>query len=348
MSPTFTPLEPGAVDQIIQATRAATPQSVTNMRQTPRLTISELNDLNSDAIVARLRNTHDDNRSTVTKVLDMIDLPRNVVGRLVWGAVAPGALAEARQRGEIGAAGLPRVTGADALRALGVKNQVIRGVVGFGLDVAMDPLTYVGPAGWGLKVSGATGRTINVGARGAKALRRGIAQAAEGATVHNDEVRRLVEAAGFTADKIAELRTTLKDPRKVAGEIRAGVLGVQPSQGVLGRAGAATGKVLGFDPTFKGEASILGKYLDDGRWISIDPTLDAVQRSQAEAARAFYKRYGKGASGSLTEVGIRLGRGGSQVLHVPFTEIGLSVPAFTREEGPQKPSSRSPPPSPSL
>lgn len=326
----FGPLEPAVVDTIARATREAATTAP------KRMSVAEMNQASFEQLATRLRNQRDfDDRSVVTRVLDMIDLPRNVVWNIAARTVAPGAVREARETGDRGTFGLTRINASDVLRSLGVKNQIINGVVGFAGDVALDPLTYLGPAGAGLKLAGTTGRSIQVGRAGRKALLRGIEASAAGRAVANPVVDELLQAArgviNAAPDQAARLANA-KTPEEIASILREFTVGVQSPTNIVGSAGRAVAPFLGFDAQFRaGTNSILARHLDDAAHISIDTTTDAVSRRAALAARSFYRRYGKAADAPFREVGLRFGAGGSQILHVPFTEFGLAVPAFTPE-----------------
>lgn len=108
-------------------------------RKSPRISIQELNEFGAEALRKRLPEIRRkvDRRPTISKVLDVIDLPRNVIAN----AIASLAKVDVSQK-ERAALGVPRVWMSDVLKKLGVKNRVVRAIGGFGLDVAIDPLTY--------------------------------------------------------------------------------------------------------------------------------------------------------------------------------------------------------------
>src|SRR5690606_30735601 len=108
--------------------------------------------------------------------------------------IAPGVAARKRKELEFGAAGLPVVRTSDILEELGVENLLVRGVVGFIGDTALDPLTFLGPVK-GLSLAGSAARVSITGA-GRRALNRGIKAAAKGGVrqVRNPRVADVLTA----------------------------------------------------------------------------------------------------------------------------------------------------------
>ncbi len=58
---------------------------------------------------------------------------------------------------ERGAFGQPKLFASDVLEQLGVENKVVRAIVGFGGDVLLDPLTYIGGGGATIRLSSVAG-----------------------------------------------------------------------------------------------------------------------------------------------------------------------------------------------
>ena len=132
-----------------------------NKRRRPRLSIQELNARGVDAVrekwpelegAKRGLRREIDKRSSLEKVFDFIDVPRNIVANIIGGLAGV-------DRGKLPRAtgGLPRVMMSDVLSKLGIKNAVARGVLGFIGDVAIDPLTY-------LSAGALTGKAVARGA----------------------------------------------------------------------------------------------------------------------------------------------------------------------------------------
>jgi hypothetical protein len=72
----------------------------------------------------------------------------------------------------MGALGQPALFGSDILRAVGVDNRVARAVLGFGMDVAMDPLTFLpGPGNFAGLLTRRVGRTGEAAGRLIEAAR---------------------------------------------------------------------------------------------------------------------------------------------------------------------------------
>ena len=309
-----TDLEPPArrfvVNAITEANQAKVTPAIADKRAVKRMSIEELNSLDVDTLREKMRVKYDD-RTPLIKFLDLIDMPRNTVA----GLLAPSLRRKAEAEGETGTFGMGKVYGSDVLKSLGVDNRIARGVLGFALDVAFDPLTYVGAAPV-TKMANASGQAARISRTGMRALRGGIEAAATGAAVRDATVARLIESAGYTTEKLNELRKTGGD-KAVRDELATALLGSAKGD----RKRIFLDKA-GFDTKTPGGliAESFGKSLDD--------SVDAVGKSRIEASREFVRKYGKGGEGIK---GITFGDGGSQVAHIPFTDIGINVPAFTAE-----------------
>ncbi len=286
------------VDSLIRQNRKLVPAAAVEQRKTPRTTIADLNATDADELRDRLINTYRDSRTPFVKALDLLDAPRNVVANLLFnqtGLVNPNKM-------ERGAFGLPKVYASDALDALGVHNHVARAIIGFVGDTALDPLTYAGPAGWGFSVAGKAGEGVQVGARLARGIRAGVKQVAKGGVeaVAHPETRELfatlAENAGREFKDNAELAAHLSE--KVHGKAVSGKVGQFFSRVGLHEERRG-GSVLADELTAEGQVG------------------DAVRKALAYG--------GKGSA-----PGLRFGSAGSTVAHIPFTELGVHVPAFTR------------------
>lgn len=314
------------VDGLIAEHRRATPAEALEQRQVERLSIGELTDLNSDQIARRLASMRFDNRSTVEKVIDLIDLPRNQIFNLA----APGIARKKAMQGDFGAAGTPEVTGADVLRELGVDNSVLRGTLGFVADVAFDPLTYVGGGAVKTTLRAGTqgGRRVSLefGRKGSNALKGGIKAAARGEEVADRTVRNLVETAGFSRERLARLREAGFSEGGIETLIRRRLMG-RETPGML-----KNRRLAKQNPRLARDAAARRQVFDRPGLIGrrfIDGSTDAATRqgAQTQAAREFVERYGVAA-----RPGVRIGgdRAVQQVAHIPFTDIGVMVPAFSR------------------
>lgn len=164
---------------LILQNRANTPQSVTEKRKRPRLTLDDLESLSETELSQQLLAEPTDKRSGFQRFFDLIDLPRNVIANVFFrGTAAKKAGDSDAPRGTFG---LPKVFFSDVLDEMGFEPGFVRSVLGFVGDVALDPLTYLGGAG-GAKVALKAGQTsISKGAT--KALTKTIAKIAAGETV---------------------------------------------------------------------------------------------------------------------------------------------------------------------
>lgn len=299
------------IDTAVNAKRLSTPAAAYEQRAVPRYSIAELNASDFEDVRDRLLAHRRDERSPVQKVLDLVDLPRNLVANAAFRVAAPSAVGEARQKGEYGALGIPTVTFSDALKSMGVENRVVRGVVGFAGDVLMDPLTYV-PGGQIKQV----GKVALTGG-GARVLKGAAKQAGKGGlqAVRNPLARDLIESSGLTAQRLAKVNEL-----SAAGKLRPDAARELVSRRTLPRVRPVTTEgVSRVVRDIKPRPSILEKSL----LTVTDETPERLAR-QIASAKAYVKKYGHGAG--LLKIG---GVVGTQVLNVPFTDYGVSVPAFT-------------------
>lgn len=285
---------PVKVDRLVAENRARTPRAAAEMRRTPRLSLAELNELDQEEIARRLSKIRRDDRTPIEQALDLIDLPRNVVMQ----AVAPGLARQARQRGETGTFGLGKVYASDVLNEMGVENRIVRSLVGFAGDVALDPLTYVGPAGWGAMLAG-KGGSAAVRAAGKKAIKSAIADAAAGRAVRDPSLAKYFAAKGLSKaaeESYAQAYTRIE--RAVRGAVDEGYIH------------------KGFIP-FGADRQYAGGTL-------VDDLFSPIKSDASVAAGEFFERYGRGTRGFGPV-------GGSEVAHIPFTDISLRVRPFSQE-----------------
>lgn len=322
-----------ANDNIIESLRNAAGTTYDNQRAVPRSTVGEINDMDLDQYRSRIYQTAIDDRGPVSKALDLLDAPRNAVASMLF----PGIVRRKTLAGDVETGRGAVVRGSDILNEMGIENHIARAVGGLALDVGMDPLTYVGPAGWGAKVSTATRGAVEFGPRGLRALKAGIKAAANNQGVRDDVVRQLIERSGFDSAGLAKhAEDFAKDaaghsnlPDYLSAKMRQEILGA-PNPSLFSKALRPLGDDLSYKPATPG---MIGRAFDPST-ASTDELVamghvSPEEHAAQEAARAFIGKYGKAAPGGLSQVGIRLGSGGSQVLHIPFTEIGLSVPGFS-------------------
>lgn len=304
------PVRQAAVDAVIKQNRARTPRAVLEQRKPQRLSIAELNDLDAQELQERFHTTRHDERGPVTRLIDLIDLPRNTLA----GILAPHIRRRKEAEGETGALGQGRVYMSDILGDLGVKNHAVRAIAGFVGDTLLDVTTYLGPAGWGAKIGSAAGKTGQ--------LTKAYVRAAK-------EAQTAFSAGREAADPL------LREYIRHAAPKDADALGTA----LFGTGRTKTNKVLrvvGEDLEGKG-GGLVTDALDD----VIHPLTAPQDAARIEAAKAVYARYGRHAApgvrigtegGKLAvEAGMAPGRiaAGTGYLHVPFTDISVSGPAIT-------------------
>lgn len=319
------PIRALATDSIIEENRKNTPQSAINQRKQERLTVSELNDMDMDEITKRYYGAPIDTRGPVTRFLDMIDLPRNALFNLAAGDTARRKAAQ----GDTAALGLARVNTSDVLESLGVRPGLATGILGFIGDVALDPLTYVGPAGWGAKIASKAGGSASLTRAGSQAILNTIDEIGKGARISDDLARNYLEKAGYTAERIA----AATDKKALAAEV----------SDVLGK-----GKQTKFNQlvSWLGEDVEYGaigdvRTLADDITDYIPPNADELTKARITASKDFYKAYGRPFSPGLrvvkdpnSAIGFSFTTSksapkGSGIFHIPGTAYEISVPAFT-------------------
>lgn len=317
------PIRRAAIDSMVEENRRATPISAVNDRAVKRLSISELNDLDIDEIRRRYNSTRVDTRGPVTRFLDLIDLPRNAVANVI--SRSTGRRME--QEGNTGTFGLGRVHYSDVLDDLGVSNRVVRGVVGFLGDVALDLTTYLGGLGYGVKL----GRAATLTREGRAALSGAVDAVKAGRAIDNPLIANYAKSIGYGPEQLAE-RFAKGEAPKVADELATHFYG-----GIPTKRNKALAAILQDDLHVKGESSLakhIASYTTD--------TMEAAAKEPIDAAQALYREYGRPYAKGLRIVknpdaalGFDLTTSrsvphGTGVLHVPFTDLQVSVPAFTR------------------
>lgn len=281
------------------------------------MSIEELNATDLPTLREKLVNTplHDD-RPAIVKVLDWLDLGRNAA----WNLIAPGIAARKKAAGETGALGLGEVHASDVLNEMGIHSHVVRGILGFGLDLATDPLMYVGGVGGVARVAGEGGKAVDILQTGAKAVRKADKALAAGKWVDeaaHPEVAGMLRAAGHTPESVAALAPAERAglaSKTILGDIKAGglasmVVGDKAATGLaerLSRVGSG----------FTAGGGDLAKYAGTAG-------LEGTEAAKSEAANAFVRRYGYAAS-----PGWKIGQGGQQVFHLPLTSYSIQIPAL--------------------
>ena len=228
-------------------------------RRKKRISVEELNRVGVDVLDLKPEDLEGkDRRSALTKVLDVLDLPRNLIGNLA-GSLAGVDKTKLRK----GALGLPSVTGSDILAKLGVKDNVAKAILGFVGDVALDPLTYAGlGASTGLSIGKHLPKVLKGGKRvfeaGAKAALAGDKSAAA--------LGRLASAVGQTPQRLTRLAQAAAKTTRARQTLR-------PMSGAKGAMKYLTGK----------RGGKLYRMVADA----------AMTPSKAAGARGFLRRFGE-------------------------------------------------------
>jgi len=281
------------VDKMVAANRIKTPTHDAEKRTTPRMSIEELNQSDPDELRDRFLNSKYDTRTPLQQVLDLVDLPRNTIANLVFHDAAR----EQGAKGETAAFGMPRVSVSDGLRNMGVENRVALALGGFAGDVALDPLTYLGPAGWGVKV----GKTALRGV-GAKTLQTAIKEGAAGGlrAVSDEAARGVLKAAGLSEAPLAE---------DVLSKAVFGDFSKSKVERVFSKVGG--------EKTATG--GIFSKLAQKAKTAD-----NPLEHEAIDAVKSYVEKYGRG-----TGPGLKIGSGGSEIAHIPFTDWTVQVPGFT-------------------
>jgi hypothetical protein len=200
----------------------------------PRLSIADLNAMGAEAVKGHLSEVMDpeDTRPALVKALDVIDVPRNLVANAI-GALT-GVPTDKLERGTFG---LPKVYGSDILKHAGVENSVAAAILGFGTDVALDPLTYLtggamagkkiaqylpklkGEAASALKAAGKTGRVSAELAEATGFRTARLAKAMRGRATRRAELKPIQAFAKATGKDLTQIPSTvIRALRKTKGQ----------------------------------------------------------------------------------------------------------------------------------
>lgn len=330
------PTVPNAnVDDLIAQNRARTPKAAIENRSKPRLSIKELNEMDTDELRDRfLRTGPLDDRHPVQKVLDIIDLPRNTNANILFGHPT----------------------------AAGIAGSIAEGA-GVGAGIGALSTAWSGP---GAAVGAGVGALVGGGLAAGSHVAAGIGRLFSSDSTKEAIVKDKEEAAGgqpriYMSDALSKLGVenrvasailgfagdVLIDPLTYAGPAGgAKSIGGTLLRGAGGKAlkasvkQAAVGGVESVtDEAFKGimRAAGIGNEIRDAKAIramteegikkysTLAKTAENVaEHPHIDAYDNLLKSYGRGTGG-----GIKIGEGGSEVAHLPGTDLTLQVPGFT-------------------
>lgn len=168
-------------------------------RKHKRVTIDELTQRGTEVLKERAPDLpKTDERSMFTKVLDVLDVPRNIIANAI--AAAAGVDTSKMRKGTL----LPKVWMSDILEKAGMPKGAVRSIVGFVGDLAIDPLTYIGLGSTtGVKVARHVPRVVGAGAQ---AIQTAAKTGKVGAEVASAIGRQTAEALSKQYAKIAAVR----------------------------------------------------------------------------------------------------------------------------------------------
>lgn len=290
----------------------------TDRRKKARLSAEDLNRMGLDAPGLKDSDlTGADRRSSFTKVIDVLDLPRNAVFNIIaeLGGVPKDKLRK-------GALGMRVVTGSDVLRRMGVQNKAVLGIGGLAADIFGDPLTWLFPFKKGLDVAKGVPRVLKAG----RGMLKGAAITAAGAG------QKVIAAAPKATREAGGLLTKLRHVFPTAAEAAA----TKSARAAATKAVAASpetmriAQAIGAGTKRHGPAEVmarLGEFAARGGKTAEQAAKRLAGRksrgllSQKLGKAAFDPRKAAGAREFLQEFGER----GHRLLTVPLTEIGGPV-----------------------
>lgn len=210
----------------------------TERRKRPRITIEELSTKGAAALKERgFQPGKLDRRSAITKVLDLIDVPRNVIANAVGRVV--GVKTGNLRKSTI----LPKVFFSDILKELGVKKGPGRAVAGFVGDVGLDPLTYLSfGSTTGVQLSKALPRVLKPGVK---------------------ILRQAAKTGQIPASIATALKTTPQKFARTFGQLAARVGPKRAAKQLFGRRGGLLAKRL-VSQARKGAPDALQFFVDFG------------------------------------------------------------------------------------
>lgn len=219
----------------------------------------------------------------------------------------------------VGASEQPKVYMSQVLDRMGIKSDVARGILGFVGDVAIDPLTYLGPAGYTArlagKIPGIGEKFVSLTKSGNKALNAGVASVAAGRRATDAAIDTYLAAKGFTPEAVR----ALLEGGKTEAQVQAAI------QSVL--RGGMTNNAIGKRLTRLGHAA---EY--EGGDIVRD-FHKAPGDAAGDAAKRLIEAHGVGLSERGIRIGVPKGQPGRAWAHIPFTDISLTLPEQARANG---------------
>jgi hypothetical protein len=282
----------------------------TERRKRPRVSLDELNQRGAEVLKERMPELDgQDNRSAITKVMDVLDVPRNFVANLAAGA--SGMDTGKQERGAL----QKKVYFSDLLKHWGVAEGPLRSVVGFVGDVAIDPLTYASLGSTaGLSIAKGLPKVVGAAAKGVKAIGKTgriaeeLAPALGKAGRIGQLERGAVAAKGMTAEA--------KAARTVAATAR-----VKSAKSVVEAATEATAKEAAQKELARAAAALARTTAGRGK---VEWRLQQVVKRKIERDALKGK---KGALGLFEKYGLK-GRG---IFRLPFQERAFPTLPFGKQ-----------------
>jgi len=274
-----------------------------------------------------------DRRSAFTRLMDAIDVPRNIVGNII-GSMTGVDKGEARK----GALGMKVVTTSDILEKLGVKNNVVKAIGGFVGDVAMDPLTYLSlGASTGLSVGKHVPKVLKPGVKLAKAA----AKAASQGEATSPVLRQLAKAIGVSPQRAVKWASAAG---KATRATRPGIMGTGPEAAakyLANKRGGAFMRRLAkmtVHPTkAKPARAFLTQFGEKGRTILRAPFAASGLTAKVGRKADIYKAMAAGTDETLKKVGTikqTLGKARTQSAKITaYRQAAAKAKALGRAKG---------------
>lgn len=323
------------LDTAVEFNRKTTPQSVVDLRAAPRYSISQINSLSTDEIKSRMSQLdNNDRRPGWVKFLDLVDAPRNFIANTVTENFMPEAHRMAIERGDFDQFGQVKVFGSDMLRSMGIKNNVVNAVAGFLIDVATDPISFIGGPVGGLKTVGTRG-AISISNRGQKVLRGGfktLSNTGSTAGIVDDAARNLIEKTLMVGRDAGHIDDTT-DAASLGAYVSNTLLGQQSKLSKAGEkvrlGGSTKGGALAED-FFDVTDDVVGLARKNGTLSPAVPGAQALghlpgQGERVKAVKDFVAAHTNNGGFAL---GLSGKSGGAEIAHLPFTSKTLTAPAF--------------------
>lgn len=229
---------------------------------------------------------------------------------------------------EGGVGGQPKIYFSDLLKHAGVQNHIVRGLVGFAGDVALDPLSYVGAIGGVAKLTNGLGHTVEAAPSLIREL-RGVDEAVAGGryfAAEHGTTGQALDLLGHTQESLAA-----GGKGSVSKMMLGDVQGGKFTSKVVGPQRAAQfadtlSRVPAVGAGVHGKGGLIAEYLDKANeateGIAGLGRVAPEEAAKAQAARLIMQEHGL-----ANVLGPKIGGPGAMIAHIPFSGRG-AIPAM--------------------